>query len=209
MKSVLFSLSVLISQLAFSQDASKKITQYIFPEFVKGTVSFKSGVKYDAVLNYNTILEAMVILENGSAAGTLGELENIDTVYIQNRKFIPSGKVFYEVLYDMNIPIFIQYTCKVLLAGQPIGFGETSQLTNTSAATGMITQATGIFIKTLPEKYAIIPQSTVIVRKNDQYLKLDHYKKVAELFPGKEQGIKKFVKENNTDFYTLSDVKKL
>jgi subtilase family serine protease len=51
----------------------------------------------------------------------------IDTVYIQNRKFIPVGKVFYEVPVNMEIPLLIKHTCRVIPPGKPTAYGGTSE----------------------------------------------------------------------------------
>jgi len=43
--------------------------------------------------------EEMIFIQKGSYMA-LTDLENIDTVLIQNRKFVPVGKVFYEVVIE-------------------------------------------------------------------------------------------------------------
>ena len=53
----------------------------------------------------------------------LDQLETIDTVYIQNRKFIPEGKVFYEVATNTPVALFIQHKSDIIPPGNNTGFG--------------------------------------------------------------------------------------
>lgn len=167
----------------------------------------KSGITHEAMLNYNSILEAMVIAPPGSPFVTLADLENVDAVYIQDRKFIPSDKIFYEVVSDASFPYLIHYTCRVIPPGHAVGFGGTSQLSNTSAS--VVKQLAPFYYLKLPGDYQITPQSNIIVERGGKYRVLSSYKKVGEVFPGKEEAIKRFVKENKTDFNAADDVKKL
>ncbi|HEY0769974.1 MAG TPA: hypothetical protein VGD31_06535 [Sphingobacteriaceae bacterium] len=202
-----FCLVIAIAQSAVSQTAANKKSHYVFPEFINGTVKLKSGIKHEALLNYNTILESMVISPKGAPMVTLSDLENVEAVYINDRKFIPSGNIFYEVVANEKLPYFIHYTCKAVAPGEAIGYGATSQLTNTSAS--VVKELARFYYMKLPENYTITPISNIIVVKDDKYINLNNYKKVAAVFPGKEALIKSFVKENKTDFNNAEDVKKL
>lgn len=194
-----------ITHSTFSQ--KNKPSHYIFPEFQNGTVKMKSGVTHDAMLNYNTILQAMVISAPGSPMVLLADLGNVEAVHIQGRKFIPSDKAFYEVISDAPIPHFIHYTCKVIPVGESIGYGGISQTTNTSVAS--VRELAPFYQVQLPDKYKITPLSTIVVVKDGDYIELDQAKKVREFFPGKDAAIKTFLKENKISFTSAEDVKKL
>lgn len=66
------------------------------------------------MLNYNSITQEMIFLQNGAYLA-LGQLENIDTVYIAVRKFTPVKDVFYEVATETPVPLLINHKCKVML----------------------------------------------------------------------------------------------
>ena len=208
MKSFIFlCLTAFISQSAFSQaDRVYKPSHYLLPDFVKGIVKLKTGTIIGS-LNYNSYLESMII-QQGDERRELAALETIDTVYLNNRKFVPAGKGFYEVVAGMPVPFFIQHSCKVKAPAEPVGFGGTSQLTSsTSTATR---ETLRIFYKnSLPDNYIVSPQQTVFIKKDGEYVDISSSKRVAILFPGKEGVIKKIVKTNKTDFYNAEDVKRL
>lgn len=199
-------LSLFITGSALAQNAGRKPLHYLFPEFIKGTVKMKSGVRHEVLLNYSTVLEEMVIAQ-GDVNVRLGELENVDTVYIQNRKFIPAGKVFYEVSTDMPVPFFIAHTCKAIPNGQQVAFGGTSQLSNTNSPADR--QIAGFYRLDPPDRYTLTPEKKVIIKKDGQYIPITHAKKLAEVFPGKEDIIKKLAKENKTSFDEPEEVKQL
>jgi len=100
--------------------------QYLFPDFTKGLVRMKTGNSYNAVLNYNTVTENMVWEKDGKLLD-LTNMESVDTVFLQNRKFVPSNEVFFEVLVKAPISLFIQHKSNLVQAGSPAGYGTTSQ----------------------------------------------------------------------------------
>jgi len=48
----------------------------------------------------------------------------VDTVYLNDSKFVPEGKIFYEVLLSGPIDLFIQNKGDLMPAGKPVGYGE-------------------------------------------------------------------------------------
>ena len=97
----------------FAQAKKTNPSPYVFPEFVKGTVLQKGGGVVEAVLNYNTITQEMMFAQNGSNM-VMDQADNIDTIYIENRKFIPARSVYLEKLTDTSVPLYIQYKSKAL-----------------------------------------------------------------------------------------------
>ncbi len=110
MKQILLTVSAvcLISSLfAQSEIIGKRLYHYLFPDFAEGKVKQKSGEINKAQLNYNLLTEEMVFEQSGQQMA-LDKIENIDTVYILDRKFIPAGQVFYEMA--TNTPGCFVYT---------------------------------------------------------------------------------------------------
>ncbi|MBA4323315.1 MAG: hypothetical protein C0408_10915, partial [Odoribacter sp.] len=89
-------------------DPAKTLPQFLFPKFSKGIVKMKAGNTYSANLNYNIVDEEMIFEQKGLYM-TLDQPQDIDTVYFQNRKFVPFEKGFYEVLANGPVPFYIQY----------------------------------------------------------------------------------------------------
>jgi hypothetical protein len=111
---------------ANGQENDRSITHYIFPEFYAGKILMKNGNTEKSRLNYNSLMEEMAFETKGKYLALIN-VGVIDTVYIQNRKFSPVVKVFYEVTVNMKKPLLIKHTCRVIPPGKPTAYGGTSE----------------------------------------------------------------------------------
>ena len=68
----------------------------------------KDGRQLTATINYNMVDEEMIFDQKGVYMALDRPLE-IDTIYLQNRKFVPVEKAFYEVLNQRTGYMFIQH----------------------------------------------------------------------------------------------------
>ena len=109
-------------------DQGVKLVHYVFNEFNPGTVKMKSGETYNQVLNYN-ILTGEMIFENEGKYLAIASPENVDTVYINDRKFIPLNNKFYEVLVNSQYLYLLEFTFTITEPGTSIGYGGTSTTT--------------------------------------------------------------------------------
>ena len=109
-KSLLLLLAISFS--LYSQEPIS-ISHYVFPEFQQGVVLLKSGVNYNAKLNYNIATEEMLFDDKGTILALGGEtLAQIDTVTISNDKFIRLNNKFVKILAeDQYIDLFVEYKC--------------------------------------------------------------------------------------------------
>ena len=115
----------------YSQVKVIELSHYLFPEFTKGVVLMKTGVKNEALLNYNSLTEEM-IFDNKGTKLALGQLEQVDTVYIQGRKFFPLNNKFVELVYQSKYALYAEHKCNVKDPGKPAAYGGTSQTSATS-----------------------------------------------------------------------------
>lgn len=154
-------------------------------------------------LNYNTLTEEMIFYHTGKYLA-LDELETIDTVFIKQKRFIPVGKVFYEVATNTPISLFIQHKSKLVPPGKNTGFGtsQTSSITNITSVLG----PGGAYQLSLPEDYKALPVNTYWVRKRRVYTRIDNLKDIQAMFPEKASLIREFVKENKLRFDKPEDV---
>ena len=53
-------ISGLISISSYAQPEYIEMTHYLFPEFTQGVILMKSGIRNDALLNYNSLTEQMI-----------------------------------------------------------------------------------------------------------------------------------------------------
>lgn len=77
-----------------------------------------------------------------------------DTITFGNRHFVPFGEVFHEVVVNAPITLFIQHKSRLILPGQPIGYGSTSKTSNIDTYSRVSTQS-GIYSLDIPADYEI------------------------------------------------------
>jgi hypothetical protein len=197
-----FKLSVLLLIAyapAFAQDTKKANTSpYLFPEFTKGVVLQKGGATVEALLDYNTITQEMIFDQNGSKL-VLDQADNIDTIFIANRKFIPARSVYFEKLTETAVSLYIQYKSKSL-----------KNVVNTDMGSGS-NQSTAGFIGTKKEadNYQLKTEDTFWLQKGGAFYPLSNLKSLTKYFPGKEPAIQAFAKENNISMNKKEDVVKV
>ena len=207
-KSVIISCAITAASSAslFAQSAQ---SPYVFPEFVKANVLQKSGGIAEAMLDYNTITEEMMFIDKDNARLVL-DGDNIDTVYIANRKFIPTRKVYFEKLTETSVPLFVQYKSKAVPTGSNKPAGESNQVMgmNGTAKKGELQKLTSYDLK-LPENYTLKTENIYWVQKEGAFYPTSNVKKIIKFFPGKEAAIDAFVKENNISMSSQADMIKL
>ena len=123
---------ILIANVVFSstyaQVKSVERPHYIFPEFTQGVVLLKSGVKNETSLNYNSLTEEMIFDKKGrKLAMAETDLALIDTVFIEDRKFIVLNGGFVELLYHSTCHLYAEHKGKLKEPGKPAGYGGTSK----------------------------------------------------------------------------------
>ena len=190
-------LSLLVS-VANSQEPKQGITHYLFPEFTKGVVLMKTGVKNETSLNFNSLTEEM-IFENRGVKLALGQLEQIDTVYIRERKFFPLNGKFVELILHSAYDLYAEHKCKVKDPGKPSGYGGSSQ---TAATTTYSTFFSGsqVYDMKLPESVETTPYTFYWLKKDGELIKFVSMRQLSKVFEDKTSPFKKFVKEHHVSF---------
>ena len=170
-KSILFKLIILFfssnlySPLTAQTTPDGSAPQFLFPDFSLGKVRMKNDKLQSIMLNYNTVSEKMVF-ERGGNLYDMVNIEMVDTVFVQESKFVPVGKVFYEVLLIAPISLFIQHKGELLSPGTPAGYGGTSQVSNTKQLTS-VQLSTGYYNLKLPQDYIVKADRVYWIRKDN------------------------------------------
>lgn len=200
---------IIISVLsAAGQDKSADdFRQFLFPTFSKSLIKTKAGKEVNIILNYNMVSEKMVF-EQKEKYYDLVNPELVDTAYIQNRKFIPHGKEFIEVLATGKSPFYAQHKADLIAPERPGAYGTTSALTSSNVLSGYQTDI-GYFNFKLPEGYTVKKNPFYWIRNGEEWIKINSEKKVPKAFPGKEEKIRKFIKGNGIRADKTEDMKKL
>lgn len=181
-----------------------KLVQYVFDAFTPGTIKMKSGETYKQNLNYNIITNEMIFDNNGKYAA-IDSPENVDTVYIGDRKFVPLNKKFYEVLATGPMPLLEQFTATVSEPGTSIGYGSTTNAGAASSYQSLIRDGGAYGLK-LPDGYTVIPKNDFFILKDGNLERAGSQKQLSKIFPDKKDKIKDFVKKNNTNFSKREDM---
>jgi hypothetical protein len=185
----------------------RQLTHYVLDSFYRGKVQVKTGVVSAQTLNYNILTNEM-IFEEGGRMMAIGNPENVDTVFIKGRKFIPAEGKFYEVLSNNKLPLLLEFTSTVDEPSASAGYGNASGATNVTSISTLV-KSGDVYALKLPDDFKVIPGFIFRILKNGKYLKAGNEKQLIVIFPDKKDRIKELVKKNNTNFSERSDLIKL
>lgn len=172
-----------------------------------GSVRMKNGQLQNSILNYNMVTEKMVY-EKDKDLYDMTNTELIDTVYVQNSMFVPSGKVFFEVLLVAPVTLYVQHTGSVIPPGTPAGYGGTSQVSSTKQWSG-VELSSGYYNLKLPKNFQVQINPVYWIRAGKEYYSFINDRQFLKLFPEKEAELKKYIKDNRIKFSRQSDIVKL
>jgi hypothetical protein len=180
---------------AFCQTTSTgTMPQYLFPEFKPGRVLMKTGQTQTPEMNYNIVTEKMVFVRD-TKYYDLTNPEMVDTIYLQECKFVPAGKAFYEILVNGKNDLFAEHKGDLLTAGKPVGYGGTSQVSSSNYISSV--QFAGMqYNLPLPPDF-LIKQSVIYwIRTGEEMSSFINEKQFLKLFPAESANLKSFIKEN-------------
>jgi hypothetical protein len=188
----------LMAYNGISQEAVILDNHYLFPKFVNGTVLMKTGVKNPASLNYNTITAEMIFDNNGSKLA-LGQLDMVDTVYIDGRRFIPLKNSFVELIYQSRMELFFEHKSKVKDPGKSVGYGGTSQTSSVSSYSSLLSGGQLYELK-LPDGFETEHSIAYTLKIDGKYESFLSLRQLFKLFPEKDELIKEYKKDNNLKY---------
>jgi hypothetical protein len=184
---------------------AQSTSNYLFDHFISGSVKMKSGAIENATLNYNVEDQSIVFQQNGQNL-TLTNLDDIDTVYIEGKKFIPALDKFYEVLNPSKIGLFALYIGKLKpMEATTDHNGTSKQLSNAVSNT-----ASNVYVsRNYKGNYDLKVETHYWLRRGNSFYKGDTEKQIAKVFPKKSEIIPTFIEENHIDLTQPSDMIKL
>lgn len=195
MKSIsLLLILFLISATGFCQSNKKEINHYIFPEFKKGTVVMHSGIKNVTMLNYNAATEEMIFDEKGKKLA-ISNLDEIEAIYIDERRFIPLQKKFVEIIYQNNYELYAAHKCNVIDPGKPAAYGGTSQTSATTSYSSIIAGGQ-VYELSLPQGIETKSFTEYWIKKDDKVSHILSIRQLSKQFSDKSDLFKNYVKEH-------------
>jgi len=189
---------VFFSNMLSAQVKVLNLTHYLFPEFSKGSVLMKNGINNEALLNYNSLTEEM-IFENKGTKLAVSQVELIDTIFVNGRKFIPVNNKFIEIIYHSKYTLFAEHKCSIKDPGKPSAYGGTSQ---TSAITTYSSYFSGgqVYELKLPDGYEPKPFVDYWLRKDGKMNKFLSIRQLSKLFSEEEDLFKEYVKKHDVKY---------
>jgi len=183
---------------------SDNIPQYLFNRFADGLIVKKSGENVLTSLNYNIVTEEMIFIENNRFLA-LGNLQSIDTIYLNNMIFIPAGDAFYELAVIGKIKLLVQFSGTVQVEGEDVGYGissKTSRITTLSA----LTNSGVLYNMDLPENLKVSRKITYYVERDGERERFINRKAFLRIFKDKKKELDQYIKENDIDFTNYNNV---
>ncbi len=181
-----------------------KLSHYVFNDFSNGIVRMKSGETYNQFLNYN-ILTGEMIFGNGGKYLAIATPENVDTVYIRDRKFIPLNNKFFEVLINSKAPLLLEFTSSISEPGVSTGYGGTSATTASTTFKTLLNNG-GAYDLKLPDGFKVIPGYIYWIMKDGILEKVANAKQLIKIFPDKKDVINDAVKRNDLKLSKREDI---
>ncbi len=200
---ILLVISFVLS-VAYAQVKVVEVTHYLFPEFTKGIVLMKNGIKNETLLNYNSLTEEMIFENNGTKLA-IGQSELVDTVFIKGRKFFLLNGKFVELINNSKYKLYAEHKCTIKDPGKPAAYGGTSQTSATSTYSSFFTGGQVYDLK-LPEGYETKPFVDYWLVKDGEVSKFLSIRQLAKLFNEKDNSFKEFVKKHDVKYTDQSGI---
>ena len=166
---------------SFAQDQDKQVLHYIFPEFKNGLVLLKDGNNYSASLNYHSLSEQMIFESEGEKlAIAKTDLPLIDTIFIEDRKFVTFDDRIVELAYDSSWSLFVEHKCKIKDEGKSIGYGQKTKTANVSSYSSYY-GGDNLYNLKIAEVYVFAPYKEYWLRMNGElfeFIELYELKKI-------------------------------
>lgn len=178
----------------------------LYKNFTEGLVLMKDREKQQARLNYSTLNNSIVFVQ-GEEIMELTGTEKVDTVFLNNKKFIAYKNKFYEVIGSDSALLLISYDGKLKpLSATTEHEGTFKKSTNETSNT-----VTGTYVgQNYKGDFSIeITKQYYMLRKHKLY-DINTEKKFMKVFGiDKEQMIKQYIEANQIDFKSINDLLKL
>ena len=197
-KLALFVFICFISFGAIGQPKGVAVSHYIFPTFMKGKVLMKNGIMNEALINYNSITEQM-IFDNKGIKLAMSHLENIDTVYVSDKKYVVFKDKFIEVLYKSKYVLYAAHKCKIKDPGKPAAYGGTSQTTSSTSYSSYFSDGQ-VYEMELPKGFETTPYVDYFLKKNGEIFPFVNFRQLSKLFSDKDDLLKGFIKKNDVKY---------
>lgn len=190
-----------------AQNPDSPKSAFLFDSFTKGNVLLKNKLLSNNSLNYNCVKQVFHFMDNGQEM-ILYDISNIDTIYIDNRKFVPHLKRFVEYIPVGNTMLLVDYKTKALPIGKVGAYGITSQGSVQNIDYNPVNQQKMDVVDISVYRYKT--ENTYYLLQNQKKKKFNNTKSFLKLFPKEQaESISSFIKNEKISMERVDDVRKL
>lgn len=182
-------------------------SQYLFRQFSSAEVVKKSGLRLTAVMNYNCLTEEMIFIQQGQRLA-LDNINSVDTIYLNDRVFIPSGEVFHELVIDDDARLFMRHKSTAKVGGEIVGYGETSQLSNVKTLSSLRENGQ-FFYMDIPDNIEVNYKPVAYIGYKGETEIFYNRRTLIKIFPDMKSRIRQYFKENRPDLEKRADLVRL
>ncbi len=196
-----------VTKLTAQTDSLIKRSQFLFPDFSMSVVKLKTGETIIANMNYNTITQKMTFSQNG-ALTDLNKPEAVDTILLQNKKFIFYKNAFLEILVNARVSLYIQHKNDFKSSGRPGAYGTTSHTLGPTSVSTLYSENKAYDLN-VPENFSVVPSPFYWVRINNVMHRIDSERQFLKLFPKNGEEIKQFINKSDINIKKQEDLLRL
>jgi hypothetical protein len=190
----------LISISSYAQEENIEMDQFLFPKYTQGVILMRSGIKNETLLNYTILKEQMIFEQNGKKLAIApNELRLIDTVFIENRKFIALNDVFVELLSHSKWDLLIEYKCEVEDVGASTGYGGTSETTATRSFATIYSEGDNHQLN-LPDDHKLKPYVNYWLKNKGHLDQFTSMRELKKLYNHKADIYKAYLKKHRVKY---------
>jgi len=189
------------------QEQKNKLPHFLFPSFRKGVIVMKEGRSLSAMLNYNMLEQKMVTENNGSYRYS-GDPDLIDTIFIEDRIFVPVNRIFYEIISSGKFTFYVQNRVTFTPQGQEVGYGMKSQTVGpTRYKRYESSQLYGevVYIDP-PANGDLKPASVFSVSSGGSMKRFTSARQLMKILPEYKQDIQKYIDTEDVNFKSSGDI---
>lgn len=175
----------------------------LFKKFIAGVVFMKDGTYEKANFNYNTDNQKVVFIADNKYLEVAG-LENIDSLFIDNLKFIVIDNYLYETT-SKNF-LFVTYTNKVIPKGVNTDKGGTEKVEKNRESNNL---TDAYAMKTFQQRSDLIFQKNFWIRKDNKLYPISSPRQFAKFFELDKKATAEYADAYNLTFYDEASIFKL
>ncbi|MGW8317125.1 MAG: hypothetical protein ACWGNV_16130 [Bacteroidales bacterium] len=130
----------------------------------------------------------------------------MDTIYIQDRKFVALNGKFVELIHHSKWDLFVEHKCKVEDTGKPAGYGGTSQTSAATSVSSLYSQGRVIYNLKLPDNFKVNKYHAFWLRKDGEVHELTTLRAIKNLYKDRKASYKKYSKNHPVKYQDQESV---